>query len=93
MKTRPDQGGVKTEVTEIESEKSSCSEPSIKELQAELDSVRQNLEATKAALEIEKFEKSQMAMEKAKIESDFEQFRKELAKSQVNRLKRALYGF
>ena len=58
-----------------------------------MDSVRQNLEATKAALEIEKSEKSQLAMEKAKIESDFEQFRKELARSQVNGLKHVLYRF
>ena len=58
-----------------------------------MDSVRQNLEATKAALEIEKSEKSQLAMEKAKIESDFEQFRKELAQSQVNGLKHVLYRF
>ena len=55
-----------------------------------MDSVRQNLKATKAALEIEKSEKIQLAVEKAKIESDFEQFRKE-AKSQVNELKHALY--
>ena len=50
---------------------------------SEFNFIRKELEAAKAALESEKSEKNQLAIEKGKIEADFKMFRKEVAKSKV----------